>query len=72
MLYLGVVPTATAYALYFRGLRSVGASVAALVALLEPLTAAVLGAVVLDERLGVAGVAGAVLVAAAVVVARRT
>lgn len=72
VLYLGVVPTATAYALYFRGLRSVAPSVAALVALLEPLTAAVLGAVVLDERLGVVGIAGAVLVAVAVVVSRRT
>ena len=36
---LGVGPTAMAYTLYFRGLRTAAASTAALLALLEPLTA---------------------------------
>lgn len=66
-----VVPTALAYALYFRGLAVSTAAVGAITALLEPLTAAVLSAVVLGESLGPAGPAGAVLVGAAVVLAGR-
>lgn len=70
LVYLAVVPTAAAYSAYFTGLRHVPATTAALLALLEPLTATV-GAVVLrDERLGVTGVVGAVLLAVAVVVLR--
>lgn len=64
--YLGLVPTALAYVLYFTGLRTVETGSAALLALLEPLTAAVLGAVVLSERLGVSGLCGAVLIGLAV------
>jgi DME family drug/metabolite transporter len=43
----------------------------AVAALLEPVTAAGLGAVVLGDRLGAAGTAGALLVAAAVALAAR-
>lgn len=63
---LAVVPTAMAYTLYFRGLRGSVAGVGAVMALLEPLTGAVLAALVLGERLGVAGTVGAVLLGAAV------
>jgi DME family drug/metabolite transporter len=63
---LGVGPTAAAYTLYFRGLRTASASTAALLTLIEPLTAAVLAALVLGERLSAAGIAGAVLLLAAV------
>jgi drug/metabolite transporter, DME family len=69
---LGTVPTALAYTLYFRGLATVSATTAALVTLLEPLTGAVLAAVLLRDRLGVAGIAGAILLAAAVMLAART
>lgn len=68
LLALGAVPTALAYTAYFRGLRSSSPGVAAVVALLEPLTAATLAALLLGERLGVAGTAGAVLLAVAVAV----
>jgi DME family drug/metabolite transporter len=63
------VVTAAGYALYFRLLERTTAAAGALAALLEPLTAAVLGAVVLGDRLGVAGTVGAVLVGVAVVLA---
>jgi DME family drug/metabolite transporter len=66
-----VLPTALAYACYFRGLAASTASVGAVTALLEPLTAAVLAAVLLGERLGAAGTVGAVLVGSAVVLAGR-
>jgi drug/metabolite transporter, DME family len=62
----GTGPTAVAYTLYFRGLRSAAAGTAALLSLLEPLTGTVLAAVLLRERLSVTGVAGAAIVAMAV------
>jgi DME family drug/metabolite transporter len=65
MLYLGVVATAGAYALYTIGLRDVSASTAGIASLLEPLTATVLGVAIFGERLGAAGLAGAVLLLAA-------
>jgi DME family drug/metabolite transporter len=68
---LGAGPTAAAYTLYFRGLRNSSASTAALVTLIEPLAAAALAAVVLGDRLGVTGIAGAALLLAAVVRAVR-
>ncbi|GEL95132.1 DMT family transporter [Cellulomonas composti] len=70
LVYLAAVPTATAYAAYFTGLRTVSATHATLLALLEPLTAA-LGAVLLrGERLGPVGVLGGLLLVAAVVTLR--
>ncbi|WP_216208188.1 DMT family transporter [Amycolatopsis aidingensis] len=71
LLYLGAVPTALAYAAYFRGLRDAHPVLAALSALLEPLTAAVLAALLLGDRLGLTGWAGAVLLATAVGVGHR-
>jgi DME family drug/metabolite transporter len=67
LLYLGVVTTGAAYALYTIGLRHVSASVAAVGALLEPLTATLLGVLLFGERLGAAGAAGAVLLLGALV-----
>jgi DME family drug/metabolite transporter len=64
---LAIGPTALAYVLYYRGLRSASATTATLMTLLEPLTAAVLGAVILGDRLGPAGIAGALLLAVSVV-----
>ncbi|KFU79946.1 drug/metabolite transporter, DME family [Amycolatopsis lurida] len=69
VVYFGVVPTALAYAAYFRGLESAHPVLAALSALLEPLTAALLSMVLLGERLGVVGWCGAVVLIAALTVA---
>ena len=66
LVYLGVLTMALAYLLFYSGLRTAPGSSAVIATLLEPLTAAVLAAVVLDERLGVAGVLGGVLILAAV------
>jgi len=65
LLYLGAVTTAGAYAIYTIGLRDVSASVAGVASLMEPLTATLLGVFVFGERLGAAGVFGAVLLFAA-------
>src|SRR5579859_531054 len=71
LLALGTGPTAVAYTLYFRGLRRVAASTAALLALLEPLTGAILAALILGQRLTATGIAGAATLLAAVVVTVR-
>ena len=62
--HLGIVTVAIAYLLYGYGLRFIPASMAATLTLAEPVTAAVAGVVVLDERLTAAGWVGAALVAA--------
>ncbi|PRY02599.1 DME family drug/metabolite transporter [Allonocardiopsis opalescens] len=67
-LYLGAVPTALAYVAYFSGLRTAPTSAAALAVILEPLTATVLGVLLLGDRLSTAGAVGALLLAAAVAV----
>jgi drug/metabolite transporter, DME family len=64
---LGTGPTAVAYTLYFRGLRTAPAGIAALLSLLEPLTGTILAALILGDRLGPTGIAGAVILAAALV-----
>jgi drug/metabolite transporter, DME family len=66
LIALGTGPTAAAYTLYFRGLRGAPASTAALLALLEPLTATLLAALLLGDRLSLPGMAGAALLLAAV------
>ena len=64
--YLGVFTMALAYGLFYAGLRSTRSGAAVFATLLEPVTAAVAAAFVLGERLGPAGIAGSVLILAAV------
>jgi len=72
--YLGVVTTALAYLSYGRGLRTVSAPVAVTLGLAEPVVAAVLGLVVLGERLTATDIVGVALVglALATLVGART
>lgn len=67
LLYLGVFTMALAYGLLYAGLRTTTGSAAVVASLLEPVTAALVAAMVLDERLGVAGIIGTVLILAAVI-----
>ncbi|MFG1661402.1 DMT family transporter [Micromonospora chersina] len=68
---LGTAPTAMAYPLYFRGLRTAGAGTASVLALLEPLTGTLLAVLLLDDRLGGAGITGAALLGAAMLLSAR-
>ncbi|GLY02320.1 transporter [Actinoplanes sp. NBRC 101535] len=70
--WLGLAATALPYALYARGLRSVSAGVAGVLALAEPVTAAALSAVLNGERLSPVQLAGCgcVLAGLLVVVSR--
>jgi drug/metabolite transporter, DME family len=64
--YIGTVPTVAAYWLFYRGLRSTASEVAGVLTLLEPLTAAVVAALVLHEALSGSAVVGAALMLVAV------
>jgi DME family drug/metabolite transporter len=66
LLYLGVLTMALAYGLLYAGLRTTTGSAAVVATLLEPVTAAVLAAVLLDERLGAVGIVGGILILAAI------
>ena len=64
--YLGVVTMALAYVLLFAGLRTTASGSAAVATLLEPVTAVVIAVLLLGETLTAAGVAGALLILAAI------
>ena len=66
LLYLGALTMALAYVLLYSGLRVVAPSTAVTASLVEPVTAAVVAAVVLGESLGALAVVGIVLVLGAV------
>ena len=66
LLYLGAVPSALSYGLFFAGLRTVPGAVASIITLLEPLTATALATAFLGERLAPGALAGGLLVLAAV------
>ncbi|MEV8607780.1 EamA family transporter [Amycolatopsis sp. NPDC051373] len=66
--YFGVVPTALAYAAYFKGLTTAHPVLGALSALLEPLTATILSVAVLHDHLSPQAWGGAALLTAALAV----
>ncbi|EYT78054.1 MULTISPECIES: DMT family transporter [unclassified Streptomyces] len=59
--YIGTVPTALAYALYFAGAAVVRSATVSVIMLLEPVSAAVLAVVLLGERLTAATLVGTAL-----------
>ncbi|GAA3155165.1 DMT family transporter [Nonomuraea roseoviolacea] len=67
LLYLGAVPTALAYALFFRALTTLRAATVSVISLGEAVFAAVLGVALFGERLSGLGWAGCALLTAAVV-----
>jgi len=71
-LYLGVVATGLAYVLFGYGLRSLTSATAVTLVLAEPLTAALLAVVVLDESIPPTGWLGVVAVMAGLVLVGRS
>jgi drug/metabolite transporter, DME family len=69
--WLSLATMGIAYTLFGRGLAGLAPSSVATLSLAEPLTATTLGVVVLGERLGAAGLAGAGLVLAGLMVLAR-
>jgi len=58
VIYLGLIPTAFAYWIFQVGLRSVPATTASIVVMIDPLVAACLAWVLFDERLTITGIIG--------------
>ena len=70
ILFLGIIPTALAYLLFARGLKRLSAAETATLTLAEPLTATLLGVIVLSEHLRApAAVGGALILAGLLVLA---
>lgn len=65
--YLAVIPMGLAYLLFGAGLRRTSTSAATTLSLLEPVVAAVLGVLVVGERLGVGAWCGMALIGAGLV-----
>ena len=59
LLYLGIVPTALGYGLFQAGMRSIPATLASIITMCEPLTAALLAWLLFHEELGLLGLVGA-------------
>jgi DME family drug/metabolite transporter len=73
LLYLGAVPTALAYGLFFRALTALRATTVSIISLGEAVGAALLGVAFFGERLTPLAWSGCVLLLAAVaVLAART
>jgi len=68
LVYLGLVPTALAYWLFLHALRTVPPTIASILTLLEPLTSAILAALIFHESLRPLGWAGAALLLGALLV----
>lgn len=67
--YIGVVPTCVGYLCFFSGMRTTPATLSSIIVTLEPLFVALLAWLILDEVLGVTGIAGALILTLAVIVA---
>lgn len=67
--YIGVVPTCLGYLCFFSGMKTTPATLSSIIVTLEPLFVALLAWVFLNEALGVIGIAGALILTVAVVVA---
>ena len=64
---VGLVPTAIAYVLYLTGLRLIDSTKASVFAIVEPLTAAVLGFLLLQETLSYDSILGFILIISSIV-----
>ena len=71
VLYGGIVTVAVAYAFFIYGISRIGAATAVTVGLMEPLTASILGVVLLGETVSVIGIVGSVLILTGLVVVSR-
>ncbi|NEP61119.1 MAG: EamA family transporter [Symploca sp. SIO2G7] len=61
LLYLGIVTSGIAYSIYMLSIRQMSATVAGIIVLIEPLTAALLGTFAFKEPMGWSRISGALL-----------
>lgn len=62
LLFVGVIHTGVAYALYFDAIEKLPAQVAALYSYIDPIVAVILSAVLLSEKMGISGMVGTVCI----------
>lgn len=62
LIIVGIVHTGIAYALYFASIKGLKAQTAAICSYIDPVTAIILSALILHEKMGVMSIIGAVLV----------
>lgn len=67
LLFAGVVHTGIGYAMYFGSMKSLKAQTVALFSYIDPVTAVILSALLLDEHMDAAQMAGAVLILCAAI-----
>jgi drug/metabolite transporter (DMT)-like permease len=72
MLLLGTVPTALAYLFYLTGLKLIDATKASVFAIIEPVTAVILGALLLRETLSYDSLLGFVLIVSSIILISRS
>ena len=72
LLIVGLVHTGIAYALYFGSVDGLQAQTVAILSYLDPITALVLSALVLHEKMTVYGIIGAVLIIGAAVIGEKS
>ncbi|MHA1649091.1 MAG: DMT family transporter [Candidatus Helarchaeota archaeon] len=68
LLYMGTFCTVLAYILYFAGMRSISATSAAFILLLEPTIAVILGIILLSEVFAIFSIIGAFLILGAIII----
>lgn len=71
IVYIGVVPTCIGYVSFFSGMKTTPATLSSIIVTLEPLFVALMAWVILGEVLGPVGIAGALILTIAVIVASR-
>ncbi|MDO3720685.1 DMT family transporter [Marinobacter sp. chi1] len=71
VVYIGIVPTCIGYVSFFSGMRTTPATLSSIIVTLEPLFVALMAWVILGEVLGPTGLAGALILTVAVIVASR-
>ena len=72
LLFVGIVHTGIAYALYFGSIKDLKAQTAALFSYIDPIVAIWLSALVLHENVGISEIIGAVLVLGATIISELT
>ena len=72
LLIVGLVHTGIAYAMYFGSVEGLRAQTVAILSYLDPITALILSALILGERLTLSGIIGAVLIIGAAIVSEIT
>lgn len=72
LFYLGAIGSALAYIWYYQGIEQIGATRAGVFIALNPLTAVLLGAVLLNEHLTPATLIGGALIIAGILICNKT